>query len=298
MVMAVTGHRGIQMLCRNAWRAGALVGLAFGAAAASAEMPVERGRYLVETIAGCGNCHTPRGPGGVFAAGRELAGGFVFDEKPFRAVAPNITQDKETGIGKWTDAQIAKAIREGIRPDGGVIGPPMPFELYRRLADRDLIAIVAYLRTVKPVENRVEKSVYRIPLPPAYGPPVGSVADVPRADKVKYGEYLAGPVGHCIECHTPLVKGRRDWSRVGQGGQEFEGPWGISVARNITPHPKDGIGKWSDAEIKQAIRTGISRNGTKLYPPMGFSFYAQVKDEDLDAIVAYLRTLKPLPRAH
>jgi mono/diheme cytochrome c family protein len=285
------------MLYRNARIALAAAALALGATAAGAETPAERGRYLVETIAGCGNCHTPRGPGGVFAADKHMAGGFVFDEKPFRAVASNITPDKETGIGGWTDAQIAKAIREGIRPDGSLIGPPMPFELYRRLSDTDLNAIVAYLRTLKPVANKVEKSVYRIPLPPAYGPPVASVPDVPRADKVKYGEYLAGPVGHCVECHTPMVNGRRDWSRIGQGGEQFHGPWGIAVSRNLTPHPEDGLGKWTDAEIKRAITQGISKNGSKLFPPMAYALYAKVKDEDLDAIVAYLRSLKPLPRA-
>lgn len=274
--------------------------LAHGAATAAAETPVERGRYLVESIAGCGNCHTPRGPGGVFAAGKELAGGFVVvDIKEFRAIASNITSDKETGIGNWTDAQIAKAIREGIRPDGSLIGPPMPFELYRQISDSDLMAMVAYLRTVKPVSNKVEKSAYRIPLPPAYGPPVTSVPDVPRTDKVKYGAYLAGPVGHCVECHTPMdEKGRRIWSRIGQGGDKFEGPWGVSVSRNITPHPEDGLGKWTDAEIKRAITQGISKDGAKLFPPMAFSLYAKVKDEDLGAIVAYLRSMKPLPRAN
>lgn len=284
------------MLYRNA--CAAFAALTLVAASAHAETPAERGRYLVETIAGCGNCHTPRGPGGVFAADKHMAGGFVIDEKPFRAVASNITPDKETGVGAWTDAQLARAIREGIRPDGSLIGPPMPFGLYRRLSDTDLAAIVAYLRTLKPVRNKVEKSAYRIPLPPAYGPPVASVPDVPRGDKVKYGEYLAGPVGHCVECHTPMVDGRRDWSRIGQGGEEFNGPWGVSVSRNITPHPEDGLGKWTDAEIKRAITQGLSKNGTKLYPPMAFSLYAKVRDEDLDAIVAYLRTLKPLPRAN
>jgi len=150
---------------------------------------------------------------------------------------------------------------------------------------------------VPAVSNKVEKSVYRIPLPPNYGPSVGSVANVPRTDKVKYGEYLAGPVGHCIECHTPLVRGRRDWSRVGQGGHEFEGPWGVSVARNITPHPDDGLGQWTDAEIKRAITEGISKGGVKLAPPMAFELYAKMTSEDLDALVAYLRALKPLARA-
>jgi mono/diheme cytochrome c family protein len=287
------------MLYRNARFTFAALAVVVGASIAAAETPVERGRYLVETIAGCGNCHTPRGPGGVFAADKHMAGGFVIDEKPFRAVASNITPDKETGIGNWTDAQLAKAIREGIRPDGSLIGPPMPFELYRKLSDTDLNAMVAYLRTLTPVKNKVEKSVYRIPLPPAYGPPVASVPDVPRTDKVKYGEYLAGPIGHCVECHTPMDQsGRHDWSRIGQGGMPFHGPWGVAIARNITPHPEDGLGKWSDAEIKRAITQGISKNGAKLYPPMAYSLYAKVKDEDLDAIVAYLRTLKPLPRAN
>jgi mono/diheme cytochrome c family protein len=272
--------------------------LALAATAARAETPVERGRYLVETIAGCGNCHTPRGPGGAFAADKHMAGGFVIDEKPFRAVASNITPDKETGVGAWTDAQLAKAIREGIRPDGSLIGPPMPFGLYRKLSDSDLTAIVAYLRKLKPVKNTVEKSVYRIPLPPAYGPPVAAVPDVPRTDKVKYGEYLAGPVGHCVECHTPMNdKGHPDWSRIGQGGMPFHGPWGVAVARNITPHPEDGLGKWTDAEIKRAITEGVSKDGSKLHPPMPYALYAKVKTEDLDAIVAYLRTLKPLARA-
>jgi hypothetical protein len=286
------------LLYRNATHVLAACALALGAASARAEAPVERGRYLVETIAGCGNCHTPRGPGGVFDATKELAGGFVVDEKPFRAVASNITPDKETGIGTWTDAQIAKAIREGIRPDGSLVGPPMPIGLYRKLSDSDLMAMVAYLRTVKPVRNKVEKSTYRIPLPPNYGPPVTSVPDVPRTDKVKYGEYLAGPIGHCVECHTPMVQGKHDWSRIGQGGMEFNGPWGVSVGRNITPHPEDGLGTWSDGEIKRAITQGISKNGSKLYPPMPYSLYAKVRGEDLDAVVAYLRSLKPLPRAN
>jgi mono/diheme cytochrome c family protein len=174
----------------------------------------------------------------------------------------------------------------------------MPFELYRRLSDTDLAAIVAYLKSLKPVSNKVEKSVYRIPLPPAYGPPVASVPDIPRADKVKYGEYLAGPVGHCVECHTPMDKGHHDWSRIGQGGMKFNGPWGVSVARNITPHPEDGLGKWTDAEIKRAITQGISKEGTRLAPPMAYALYAKVTEADLDAIVAYLRSLKPLPRAN
>jgi len=154
-------------------------------------------------------------------------------------------------------------------------------------------AIVAYLRTLKPVKNKVQKSVYRIPLHPA--PPAGHVPDVPRDDPVRYGAYLAGPLGHCIECHTPMVRGRFDFeNQFGRGGNPFSGPWGISVSRNITPHPEDGIGKWTNAQIRRAITQGIRADGTRLNPPMGYPMYATMTDADLNAIVAYLRPLNPL----
>jgi mono/diheme cytochrome c family protein len=257
--------------------------------------PLERGRYLVETIAACGNCHTPKGPQGDLP-GLALAGGLVFDEAPFRAVAQNITPDPETGIGRWTDAQIARAIREGIRPDGSLIGPPMPFELYRGISDNDLAAMVAYLRSIPPVRNAVARSEYRIPLPPAYGPPVTHVPDPSAADPVAQGAYLAGPIGHCIECHTPMnERGGRVWAETGLGGPPMTGPWGTSVPRNITPSREHGLGNWTDEQIVRAITQGISADGRRLLPPMGFGYYAKVREQDLRSIVAYLRSLKPLP---
>jgi mono/diheme cytochrome c family protein len=261
--------------------------------AAGAETLYQRGKYLVETIAGCGNCHTPVGPKGPIKA-RAYSGGPPIANKQMKAFATNITPDKATGIGKWSVAQVMRAIREGVRPDGSIIRPPMPIELYRRMSDRDARAIATYLKRQKPVRARAPKSEYKIPLPTSYGPPVGHVAEVPRTDKVAYGAYLAGPVGHCMACHTPIVRGRIDWSRAGAGGEEFIGPWGTSVSRNITPHETDGIGAWSDAQIKRAITKGISKDGSKLLPPMPFHLYAGIKPADLTAIVAYLRTLKPL----
>ncbi|MCW3476517.1 cytochrome c [Limobrevibacterium gyesilva] len=262
--------------------------------AAQAQSPLERGRYLVETIAGCGNCHTPQGPNGPLP-GRSLAGGMVVEDNPaFTAIASNITPDRKTGIGAWTDEQIFRAIREGIRPDGSLIGPPMPFGLYRGLADADVRAIVAYLRTVPPVPNPVAKSTYRIALPPAYGPPVGHIDAPPRTDKVAYGAYLAGPVGHCMECHTPMLPdGQRDTERLGAGGQPFNGPWGTSVAANITPAKARGLGDWSDAQIERAIRTGVSADGRKLFPPMAFGYYAKIAADDMAALIIYLRSLPP-----
>ena len=254
-------------------------------AALHAETLLERGQYLMTGIVGCGNCHTPQGPYGALP-GRELAGGVPFDEPAFKAYAPNITPDQETGIGGWTDDEIILSIREGKRPDGTIIGPPMPIGLYRGLSDRDVSAIVAYLRSVPEVRNAVPKSEYRIPLPPSYGPPVGSVPDVSRADKVAYGAYLAGPAGHCIECHTPLVFGQADFeNRLGVGGNEVHGPWGVTVSPNITPHGEDGIGGWSDDEIKRAITEGLRPDGGGLQPPMGYAFYRNINAPDLDAIV-------------
>jgi mono/diheme cytochrome c family protein len=253
---------------------------------------VERGRYLVEGIAGCGNCHTPQGPQGP-VAGKALAGGLPFREKVFTAYSSNITPDPETGIGRWTDAQIATAIREGKRPDGSLIGPPMPFELYRGIADADLAAIVAYLRTVPAVKNAVKKSDYSgIPLPPAWGPPVGSVAEPPRGDKLALGRYLAGPLGHCMECHSsPGANGMPDFrNALGAGGMRFEGPWGLSVASNITPK---GLAAYSDAALKKVITQGVRPDGSRLKPPMGTGYYARMNEADLDALVAYLRSLPP-----
>ena len=262
--------------------------------AAAEESPLERGTYLMRSILACGNCHTPQGPDGP-VAGMELAGGMRFDLPGMTAYASNITPDPETGIGSWTDEQIIAAIREGKRPDGTVIGPPMPIGMYRELSDADARAIVAYLRAVPPVKNEVPASRYDFPLPAAYGPPVTSVPEPDRRDKLAYGAYLVS-AGHCMECHTPMVDGHFDFENsLGAGGLQIPGPWGVSVSTNITPHPENGIGGWTDQQIKDAITKGVQPDGHKLMPPMAFSYYANISEADLDAIVAYLRSLKPLP---
>lgn len=258
---------------------------------AAAETLLERGTYLVTSVVACGNCHTPKGPDGELP-GMELAGWAPFFEVPeFTANSANLTPDPETGLGNWTDEEIVTAIREGRRPDGTLIGPPMPIELYRGLSDRDVDAIVAYLRQLPPVKHEIPPSDYRIPLPPDYGPPVGEVADVSRDDPVAYGAYLVGPAGHCIECHTPMGPHGADFEHsLGAGGVEFPGPWGVSVSANLTP---TGLAGRTDDEIKRMIREGVRPDGSAMMPPMPFPYYARISDEDLDAIVAYLRTLPP-----
>ena len=152
----------------------------FIATTASAQVTVERGRYLVETISACGNCHTPKGPTGHQPFGT-LAGGFVMeDSASFTAIPGNITPDRETGIGTWTDDQMFLAIREGKRPDGSLIGPPMPYRFFKGLADDDVRAMIAYLRGIPPIHSVAAKSTYRIPLPPSYGPAVGAITAPPN----------------------------------------------------------------------------------------------------------------------
>jgi len=259
-----------------------------------AEISVARGEYLVQGPAGCGNCHTPFGPQGPDMA-RDLSGRLVEQNAAFTAVAPNITPASR--IAGWSDAELARAIREGLRPDGSLIGPPMPFTFYRGLGDDDLASIVMYLRTIPAVENDPGPSTYNIPLPPAYGPPVDSVTAPEPGVTADYGAYLAGPVAHCLECHTPMgPQGPMIDTDLGRGGFEFHGPWGTSVASNLTAHA-DGLADYSDAEIAAMITDGRRPDGSTMLPPMPYAYLARMTARDLDAVVTYLRGLPPLPDA-
>lgn len=259
-----------------------------------AEISVARGEYLVQGPAGCGNCHTPFGPQGPDMA-RDLSGRLVEQNAAFTAVAPNITPASR--IAGWSDAELARAIREGLRPDGSLIGPPMPFTFYRGLGDDDLASIVMYLRTIPAVENDPGPSTYNIPLPPAYGPPVDSVTAPEPGVTADYGAYLAGPVAHCLECHTPMgPQGPMIDTDLGRGGFEFHGPWGTSVASNLTAHA-DGLADYSDAEIAAMITEGRRPDGSTMLPPMPYAYLARMTARDLDAVVTYLRGLPPLPDA-
>jgi mono/diheme cytochrome c family protein len=269
----------------------ALSGIALGQ---GSEALLARGQYLMNGPVACANCHMPRDNKGLPAYKKGLSGGMRFDDPMFTAYAPNITPDTETGIGLWTDAQLAKAIREGIRPDGSVIGPPMPISFYKHLSDADLSAIIAYLKAQPAIKNKVEKSSYRMPLPPNYGPPVHDVATPSSADTLLYGQYLAN-IAHCMDCHDPRKSnGMLDVAHQGAGGQVFPGPWGKSLARNITPD-KSGLKDWSDTQIARAIRNGVDRNGEHYKPPMAFDWYKNINDTDMAALIAHLRSLPPQP---
>lgn len=272
----------------------AAVALVFIAAPASADTPMERGKYLVEGILTCGNCHTPRGPGGVLDTSKRHAGGPQVWETPQYKVHPtNITPDRETGIGAWTPDQVKAAIRDGKRPDGQQLAPQMPYGFYKVFTPTDLDAVVAYVLAQAPISRKVEPPVYKVKkmtvdIPPGAEKPMAESA---MKDPMKRGFYLV-TIGHCMECHTPLVNGHRDFkNRLGTGGERFPGPWGMSVSRNITSHQQNGIGAWSDDEVKRAITQGVSKDGRKMLPPMGYEWYARMSEGDLSAIVAYLRTV-------
>jgi mono/diheme cytochrome c family protein len=261
-----------------------------GAANAQSDL-VKRGDYLVNTIMACGNCHTPKGPPAAIA-GKDFSGGLSWDEPPFKVTAPNITSDKETGLGGWTDAEIITVLRTGKNRSGIQIAEVMPTSFYGVITDNDMKAIVAYLRTLAPVKNAVPAPIYKMQIPHHLFP--GSekpYTEAMMSDPVKKGFYLA-TIGHCMECHTPMgPRGREFVDKLGAGGFEFTGPWGKSVSRNITSSKTKGIGAWTDTEIKTAITQGKSKDGTPLKPPMGYPHYAKMTDGDLNAVVAYLRTV-------
>jgi mono/diheme cytochrome c family protein len=261
-----------------------------GSARADTDL-VKRGDYLVNGILTCGNCHTPKGPTGDISE-KAFSGGLSWDELPFKVTAPNITQDKETGIGDYTDAELKEVMRKGIKRNGVPVAMIMPSGFYEIMTDRDLDAVIAYLHTIKPIKNRVPDPVYKMP----QGHPIPPGGDKPfteamLSEKLNQGRYLV-TIAHCMECHTPMgPRGREFATRLGAGGFEFPGQWGVSVSRNITSSKEKGIGAWTDDEIKRAITQGVRRDGSKLKPPMGYHYYATVASDDLDAIVAYLRTV-------
>lgn len=255
---------------------------------------IKRGAYLVNGPMACANCHTPRAPDFSLLPGKDFAGGFHLVDPAFDLYSANITPDKETGIGNWTDAQIIRAIREGVDNEGHIIFPPMPVPTYNNLSDDDVKAIVAYLRTLKPVHNVVAESKWNIPQQPM--PPAKGLPAPPKTDKVAYGRYIVTAEAHCFECHTPLgPKGQPDMSKLGAGGMEITlGPGMVVRTANITSDPETGIGKWSAEDIKNALTKGVTPTGQHLSPPMPFPWFKNMTAEDIDAVVAYVRTIPPI----
>ena len=163
-----------------------IAGSSFAVAPVHAQGSVERGRYLVEGVLTCGNCHSPRGPGGVIDPARLYSGGpQTWDEPSFTVKGSNITPDPETGIGKWSAADVKRAIGEGVRPNGTHLAPIMPYLFYKVFTPDDLDSVVAYVRSAPPVSNQVQAPVYKAAFPSNV---------LPGADKPPSQADLQGPV--------------------------------------------------------------------------------------------------------
>lgn len=260
------------------------------------ESSFERGSYLVNAVLACDGCHTPRGPVGFDMTKRFSGGMQTWDEPSFTVKGSNITPDRETGIGTWTENDLKRALTQGIRPDGTKLAPQMPFAFYKIMTPADLDAVVTYIRSVQAVRNQVQAPVYKammhVDLIPDAEKPIDEAA---LQDTVKRGFYL-GTIAHCMECHARRPDGTYDFkSWLGKGGHIMNGPFGTVTVANITSHPQSGIGAWSDSEIRRALTQSVSRDGRPFMLPMArHIYYSKMTESDIDAIISWLRTIPPL----
>ena len=261
---------------------------------ARAEGEVQRGEYLAR-VADCLACHTEDREGAVpYAGGRAL-------KTPFGTFyGPNLTPDRESGIGRWSEADFIRAMRSGVRPDGAVYFPAFPYPSFTKIRDNDLRDLWAYLRTIKP-DKRPSRPhelgfffQWRFPVRLWQGlffTPGPLVNDPGRSPIINRGAYLVQAVGHCGECHTP-----RNFLGAPQGNRYLAGglgPEGKKVP-NLTP---TRLQKWSDAELKDFLTTGILPDGDVANKTMGEvikNSTSRLTPADLSAVLSYLRSLPPL----
>jgi len=277
----------------------------------SMKRALTKGNYLANHVAACIHCHSTRDftkYSGPVVPGTEGAGGQAFSNKVLDAIpgilySKNITPDMETGIGNWTDEEILRAITKGINNKGDTLFPLMPYPHYNKMAKEDLLNIIAYLRTLKPIKNKVPERQLMIPISLAYPVPAvqGNTENnsrPPETDIIKYGEYLT-TMSDCATCHTPFVKGQQDFSRLFAGGNTFYINDFVVTSANITPDSATGIGTWTEEMFLNKFKQyrdhkNINTTPGKLNTIMPVAEYAGMKDEDLKAIYAYLRTVKPV----
>jgi mono/diheme cytochrome c family protein len=276
-------------------RAALAVLFAFAAGLASAQGDPKRGEYLAKT-GGCIGCHTEEKKDAVpFAGGRALT-------TPFGTFyGPNITPDPKAGIGSWTEADFVRAMRQGERRDGSNYFPAFPYPSFTKIVDTDLRDLWAYLRTLPPsAQPSKEHDLWFI-----FGwrwlvtfwkwfffTP-GTFTNIPGlTDIANRGAYLVQALGHCSECHTPRnFLGGPKTSRFLAGGK---GPDGKDVA-NLTP---TGLKKWSDKDLQDFLTTGVMPDGDVPAESMGeviTNTTSKLVPEDLNAVIAYLRSLAPIP---
>jgi len=269
-----------------------------------------RGKYLVEHVTPCLDCHSDHvlKYGVPVKPGTEGQGGFIFDKKlgfPGVVAAQNITSDKEFGLGDWSDGEIIRAVREGVDRKGDALFPMMPYEQFRTLSDDDVKALVVYLRTIKPIHSGVPEKHLDFPvnLMIKFAPkPVDGVVTAPDPhDSVAYGKYLTTIAG-CYECHSPHDdKGMLDATRPFAGGWEMKGPWGRNFTANLTPAAGTYMSHATKDEFIGRFKSfaSMDANTAPDAPPgrntvMPWLAFAGMTDQDLGAIYDYLKTVKPI----
>jgi mono/diheme cytochrome c family protein len=274
---------------------------------------IARGKDLFQNISDCDGCHSERdftrvnGPVVESGRGRGNVMSSLLKGMPGTVVAPNLTPDPETGIGNWTDGEKIRAIREGVDRDGRALFPMMPYTNYGKMSDEDVESLVAYMNTLAPVKNPLPKTQLAFPVNlfiKGVPQPAGSVPPHDRSDKVKHGEYLV-TIGDCQGCHTPMEKGQPVPGKVLAGGEVFATSIGTVVSANITPDTETGIGKWSEEyflkkfyDYKEYAAGGAPKiSGPEAFTLMPWLKLSQLLPEDLGAIYAYLRTVKPVHNA-
>jgi len=276
---------------------------------------LQRGQYLVNQVMACGACHTSRATGNPLMEGEQtdlfLAGGNAYEDRAGTTYIPNITPDVETGLGGWTDDEILRAVRDGVAKDGHFLLPMMPYVEYQFLSDEDGKAVVAYLRSVPPARAprpRVENQIKLIPkilftkIGVQMHAPVANVTAPSRTDAIAYGRYLAS-IAACTGCHSLTARApHTEGDPLFMAGSEVpfaQTRLGKVYARNLTPDAETGLGKYKAADIKAALRDGKRLDGKRMAPPMSVMIphYSGMTDEDLDALVAFLGTLKPAKHA-
>jgi len=271
---------------------------------------IERGRYLSVNVAGCIDCHSKRDftkYSGPVVMGTHGQGGMLFDQKlagvPGEVYAKNITPDNETGIGTWTDDEIIRALTQGISKNGDTLFPIMPYMHYNKMAKEDLMSIIAFLKTLKPINNKVPDRKLLAPISMFYPAPLlkPSIDDNVRpshGDPVKYGEYLAN-IADCGTCHTPMTPQGPDMTKMFAGGFSFDvGHFKVTSA-NITSDAETGIGKWTEEQFLEKFsqyrkEENYSYNPGKENTIMPVSLISGMTDSDLRALYAYLRTIPPI----
>lgn len=272
---------------------------------------IERGRYLAENVAACGACHDGRASGNFLdPASPELkmAGGSVLEDGEIAAYIPNITSDAETGVGNWTDDELIRGIRDGVRPDGSIMFPLMPYGVYAKMSDADVEAVVAYLRSLPKVKQTRPRTELKAPgvFKMAIGmgvtlhEPAVNVPHPDESNKVTYGRYLAD-MAHCTVCHSLGGTGPREEKDKFMAGADspMDLPGvGKVWAANLTPDKATGIGRYSAEQIKLSLTTGMRLDGKPMAPPMStmIPYWALMTEADKDALAAWLQSLPPVQK--